>query len=134
MLFDSKEKHDEDFIKKIIKNLSEIYDVIIIDTTSECFFEYTKEIIKISEKSIFLTEANLLEISKSKRLLDIYCCEWNIEKNKINILFNKYNKNCIDINLLKKIFSGYSIIGKIKIKNNYNLIINNNFKNILIIN
>ena len=132
LLFDSKEKHDEDFIKKIIKNLSEIYDVIIIDTTSECFFEYTKEIIKISEKSIFLTEANLLEISKSKRLLNIYCCEWNIEKNKINILFNKYNKNCIDINLLKKIFSGYSIIGKIKIKNNYNLIINNNFKNIFL--
>lgn len=130
LLFDSQKKLDEDFIKNIIKRMSEIYDVIIIDTTSECFFEYTKELIKISDKSIFLTEANLIEISKSKRLLDIYFDEWNIEKNKINIIFNKYNKNCIDINLLKKIYIDYKIIGKIKIKNNYNLLINNNFKNI----
>ena len=46
--------------------------------------------------------------------------------NKINILFNKFNKNSIDINILKIIFSEYNIIGKIDINNKYNLIINKN--------
>ena len=41
-------------------------------------------------------------------------------------LFNKFNKNSIDINILKIIFSEYNIIGKIDINNKYNLIINKN--------
>ena len=40
------------------------------------------------------------------------------DNNKINILFNKFNKNSIDINILKIIFSEYNIIGKIDINNN----------------
>ena len=59
-------------------------------------------------------------------ILKIYKEEWNIDNNKINILFNKFNKNSIDINILKIIFSEYNIIGKIDINNKYNLIINKN--------
>ncbi|MBR3673604.1 MAG: hypothetical protein IKN65_04875, partial [Clostridia bacterium] len=132
LIFDSNNKISEEKLNYIIKILSEKYDFIIIDTSSECFFEYNKELIKISDKSIFLTEPNLLEISKSKRFLEMYYYNWKIEKNKINIIFNKFNKNSIDINLLKKLFYDYKIIGKIKLKNNYNLLINNNFKNIKI--
>ena len=132
LIFDSNNKISDEKLNYLIKILSEKYDFIIIDTSSECFFEYNKELIKISDKSIFLTEANLLEISKSKRFLGMYYYNWKIEKNKINIIFNKFNKNSIDINLLKKLFYDYKIIGKIKLKNNYNLLINNNFKNIKI--
>ena len=67
-----------------------------------------------------------MEIQKSKNILKIYREEWNIDNNKINILFNKFNKNSIDINILKIIFSEYNIIGKIDINNKYNLIINKN--------
>ena len=67
-----------------------------------------------------------MEIQKSKNILKIYKEEWNIDNNKINILFNKFNKNSIDINILKIIFSEYNIIGKIDINNKYNLIINKN--------
>ena len=65
-----------------------------------------------------------MEIQKSKNILKIYKEEWNIDNNEINILFNKFNKNSIDINILKIIFSEYNIIGKIDINNKYNLIIN----------
>lgn len=92
--------------------------------------DYTKEIIKISNINIFILEPNILEIKKSKKLLDIYTNEWEINKNKINILFNKFNKNSIDINLLKYIFGDYNILGKININEKYNLIINNNAKKI----
>ena len=102
--------------------------MIIIDTSSECFFDYTKEIMKNSNYNIFITEANLLEIKKAKNLLNVYIQEWEIPQNNFNILFNKYDQNSIDISVLKHIFSGFSILGKLSNNSQYNLIINKNSK------
>lgn len=126
LLFDSKYKIDNIQFNNLFNDVKKFYDVIIIDTSSECFFNYKKDIIKKSNINIFIVEPNLLEIQKSKNILKIYKEEWNIDNNKINILFNKFNKNSIDINILKIIFSEYNIIGKIDINNKYNLIINKN--------
>lgn len=126
LLFDSKYKINNIQFNNLFNDVKKFYDVIIIDTSSECFFNYTKEIIKKSNINIFIVEPNLLEIQKSKNILKIYKEEWNIDNNKINILFNKFNKNSIDINILKIIFSEYNIIGKIDISDKYNLIINKN--------
>ena len=59
-------------ISNDIKSEKNNYDLIIIDTTSECFFDYTKEILEKSDIIIFLAQANLIELKKSKNLLDIY--------------------------------------------------------------
>ena len=126
LLFDSKYKISSIKIKNILEKLRKIYEIIIIDTSSECFFDYTKEIIKNSNVNIFITEANLLEIKKAKNLLNIYINDWNIPQNNFNILFNKYNENSIDISILKNIFSGFSILGKLDINSKYNLLINKN--------
>ena len=128
LIFDCGNKISMEKLKEIIKKLSIQYDYIIIDTTSECFFDYTKEILKISEKCIYLSEANLLEVSKSKRILEIYQNNWKIEKEKIDIIFNKYNKNSLNMNILKKLYCGYKILGKINLNINYNLLINKNIK------
>ena len=126
LLFDSKYKINNIQFNNLFNDVKKFYDVIIIDNSSECFFNYTKDIIKKSNINIFIVEPNLLEIQKSKNILKIYKEEWDIDNNKINILFNKFNKNSIDINILKIIFSEYNIIGKIDINNKYNLIINKN--------
>ncbi len=126
LLFDSKYKISSEKVKNILLKLKEKYDVIIIDTSSECFFDYTKEIIKNSNLDIFILEANLLEIKKAKKLLDIYINNWEIPQKNINILFNKYNENSIDISILKKVFSGFNILGKLSFNPKYNLIINKN--------
>ena len=132
LLFDSKYKIDNIQFNNLFNDVKKFYDVIIIDTSSECFFNYTKDIIKKSNINIFIVEPNLLEIQKKFEKCNgtfetkIYKEEWNIDNNKINILFNKFNKNSIDINILKIIFSEYNIIGKIDINNKYNLIINKN--------
>ena len=88
--------------------------------------DYTKEIIKNSDMALFLVEANLLELKKSKKLLDIYINKWKINKEKINIIFNKYNKKSIDNNILEKLFSDFNILGYLKLNENYNYIINKN--------
>lgn len=126
LMFDSKYKISSEKIYSIIQEIKKYYDYILIDTSSECFFDYTKNIIENSNINIFITEANLSEIKKSKNLLNIYINKWNINKNKINILFNKYNKNSIDINILKNIFSEFNILGKLNFDEKYNLIINKN--------
>ena len=125
---------DEDY-KKIkeefsntLNNLKDKYDLIIIDNSSECFFEYTKEILKKSDLILFLVEPNITELKKSRNLLDIYINKWKIKKEKINIIFNKTNINSIDYKILKTLFSDFRILGKIKININYNLIINKNIK------
>ena len=131
LLFDSKYKISSIKIKNILLKLKEKYNKIIIDTSSECFFDYTREIMKNSNVNIFITEANLIDIKKSRNLLNIYINEWNIPKENINILFNKYNNNSIDISILKKIFSDFSILGKLSTNSQYNLIINKNDKKCL---
>ncbi len=128
LLFDRKYKISSSKVKNILEELKENYDYIIIDNSAECFFEYTKNIIINSDINIFLFESNLIEIKKAKRLLEIYNKEWNIEKNKINLLINKYNKHSIKDKIIKNIFNEYKILGKINFNEKYNLLINKNYK------
>ena len=130
LMFDSKYKISSEKIYSIIQEIKKYYDYILIDTSSECFFDYTKNIIENSTKNIFIIESNLSEIKKSKNILNMYTKQWKIKKEKIKILINKYNENSIEENIIKNIFSEYSIIGKITMSNKYNQYINENFKNI----
>ena len=45
-----------------------------------------RKIMETSYLNIFLVEANLLEIKKAKRILEIYDREWDIKKDKIILL------------------------------------------------
>ena len=112
--------------EEFFDELKENYDLIIIDTSSETFLDYTREIINLSNKSIFISGANLLEVRKSERLLEIYKKDWNIEKGKISIVFNKCTKKSLDDTILREIFSNYDILGKIQLSDYYDLVINKN--------
>lgn len=126
LIFNSSKQSNVNRIKKVIKNIKRNYDLIIIDTSSECLLDYTKELIKISDQSIFISGANTLEIKKSQKLLEIYNKEWNIPKEKINIIFNKCTSKSIDDDVLKELFRKYQILGKIKLNDYYDLAINKN--------
>ena len=128
LLFYKERKVDIIKIEKIINKLKQKYNTIIVDTSSECFFDLTKEIINNSNKNIFVTETNLLEIKKAKQLLNIYINKWKIKKEKINILFNKYDKECVNTKLLKFIFNEFNILGVLKYNSKYNKLINKNNK------
>ncbi len=107
LLFDSKYKISHKKIKNILLKLREKYNLIIINTSVECFFDYTKEIIKNSDINFFILNTNLLEIKKAKNLINIYINEWKINKEDFNIIFNKYNINDYD---LKKYFPEFKIL------------------------
>lgn len=127
LLFDSKYQISKTKVKSILDKLKENYDVIIIDTSSECFLDYTKEIMKNSSINIFMVEPNLIEIKKAKRLLNIYINQWKIPQNYFNIIFNKYNENAINETTLKKVFQGFFVLGKLSSSSKYNLVVNNKY-------
>lgn len=126
LILDSKYKLSSKKISNIIKRLKEKYDVIIFDTSPENFMDYTKEIVYLSNKIIFISGANLLEVKKSEKLLEIYNKEWNVSKDKINIVFNRCTNKSIDSDVLREIFSKYTILGKIQLNDYYDLVINKN--------
>ena len=127
ILIKNKSKNNID--NYLINNLEKIknnYDYIIIDTFSD--FYNNKTILDKSDVNIFLSDTNFLEISKSIKILDLYINKLKIKKEKIFMIFNKYNKNSIDIKLLKKIFNEFKIIGNLSYSENYNKLINKNNK------
>ena len=90
-------------------------------------------IINVDNNISVLTGENIIKKYKKNinyivKLLEIYNKNWNIDERKIKIVINKYNKNAISMNIIKKLFSDYEIIGKLEMSNIYNNIINKNNK------
>ena len=125
-LFETKYKISNSALENILNTLSQKYDVLIIDTSSEAYLDYTREIMKLCKFNIFISGTNLLEISKTKKLLNIYINTYKMPRRTFNILFNKYDFNSIDYFILKNIFSEFNIIGKLYFNSKYSLIINKN--------
>ena len=118
-------------IKQILNDLKKEYDFLIIDTTSKIELEYIKLILNLADKILFLVEPNISEIKKSNSLLEILIKDFEIENDKIKILFNKVNKYKIVQGILEDIFSDFEIIGNLEYEEKYNLIINSGFRNIV---
>lgn len=109
-------KNNLDFIctENIEKINEEKYDFIFIDN-------YNKKILKNNYLIIFISEANLIGIEKSKKIL----FNLNNKYEKIILLINYFNNNSIDIKIIKNIFEEIKNIYKIKYDEKYNLLINN---------
>ena len=130
LIFSSKKQSSNTKIRNIIIKLKKEYDLIILDTSSESLLDYTKEFIRISDNSIFISGANILEIKKSIRILEIYHNEWKVSYRKVSIIFNKCTNQSVDDDILKKFFKNYNILGKIQLSEYYDLAINKNDYNI----
>ena len=129
ILFNEENKINFDKIKEMINKFKEKYNLILFDTSSEINLKYVKTSLVNVQKIIFLIEPNLIELKKSKELLEVYLEDWEIPRYKFNIVLNKVNVNSIDTEIISNIFSQIKIIGKINISKNYTAIANNtNFK------
>lgn len=115
------EEKSEIEILKQIKMWKENYDVILIDIE-----KYFTSIFEQIDKIIFLTEANVLQIKKSKIYLEENIKKYKIEQDKINIVFNKVAKDAFSINILKNALKEYNLLGKVNNINNCNILVNHN--------
>lgn len=125
-IIDLKEINNNYVVKEIIERLKKEYDFILIDVSSRIDFKYVKMILTYSNKIIFLIEPNLLEISKSNKYLEVFIKDFEIDVDKIKIVFNKVNKYKIANTVLEELFSRFEIIESIEYEERYNLFINKN--------
>lgn len=116
----------------IIKNRKN-YDYIFIDSN---YYEDIKnneikniEIINNSNYLLTISGTNLLEINKTMNIIDNYIQK---TKNKLLIIFNKYNNYSINLKILKNIFNikEIKILGVIKDNKKYNDLVNKNIRNL----
>ena len=113
-------------VKEIIERLKNEYEFIIIDVSSRIDFKYVKIILTFCDRIIFLIEPNLLEISKSNKILEVFMNDFEIDVDKIKIVFNKTNRYKIAEVVLEEIFSEFEIIENLEYEEKYNLFINKN--------
>lgn len=121
-------------IIRIIKMLREIegkYDFIIIDIGNKRY-DKLNLLLKEAEKIIFITEANILQIKKTKNFLYKYINEYEIENEKIYILFNKIQDGSLGNHVRTNTFKGYKILGKLDVIKKCDLLINNKMKSIFL--
>ncbi len=118
-------------ISELLCSLKREYDLIIIDTSSRTDFKYVKLVLANSEKIIFLVEPNISELKKANNLLEVYIKDFNIDIDKIKIVFNKTNKYQIAKCILEEIFSDFEIIENIEYDEKYNLFINREINNLI---
>lgn len=95
------------------------FNVVIFDNPNINFLK-TKDILKDSI-NIFLAEANVLGVEKLNLLINKKTKE--INKRDIKIIFNKYNSNSIDIEILSKLFKKIKV-GKIEYSDKLDILIN----------
>jgi len=93
-IFFSKENNIEK-IKKLIKENQKKYDYILINHSTESFFEINKNIMEMTNKIYFVIENNIKEYLIANNLLKIYTQVWKIKEEKIKIIINKIEKNKI---------------------------------------
>ena len=125
-IVDFKEINNNYIVREIIERLKQEYDFIIIDVSSRIDFKYVKTILTFSDKIIFLIEPNVLEISKSNKILEVFLNDFNINIDKIKIVFNKSNKYQIAETVLEELFSEFEIVENIEYDEKYNMFINKN--------
>lgn len=108
-----------------INRLKNYYDLIIFDNNyNNLFFE---NILKISDEILFLIEPNLLQINKSKILLEDKLKNNKELINKTKIIINKNNIYSINKKIIENIFYNFEIIGVINYYKKYSNLINNNY-------
>ena len=130
-LFNEKNKINFEKIKELLEKLKEKYDLILFDTSSETNLKYVKTLLVNIERIIFLVEPNLIEIKKSKELLEVYINDWEIPQYKFNLVLNKVNINSIDDEIISNLFDKIKIIGKINLSKKYTVLANNANSNII---
>lgn len=117
-------KNGIEFLKQI-KELKNKYEIIIIDVKKE-ERNILNSIIKESDKNIILIEPNIVQVKKTKKYMEEWIEKYQINKESINIIFNKVTESSLSFNILKDIYKNYNIIGKINLIKNCNKLINNN--------
>jgi len=98
-----------EYYSKILDKAKQLYDFIFIDTSSNIFLDSTQFALTEANKVLFVTEANNVALNRTQRVFNEVYKVWGIDENKLELVFNKFNKYSIEKTIIREIFSKYII-------------------------
>lgn len=104
---------NEDFYNYLIKCAKEKYDFIFLDLSSNIFVDSTKWALKESSKVLFVTENTNVCLKKSIQLVDTVVKVWNVYKEKLFLVINRYISSGIDVDIFSEVLK-MNLIGCVK--------------------
>lgn len=109
LLFNNDNTVDYVNLEELIKEFRVLYDVILIDTSSDYKYKYLNRILNVSDVVIFVTVPNKLELKKAYYLFEILMKDFKIDKNKMRIVLNKVTKSSIPKEEMSKLFCNIEV-------------------------
>lgn len=103
---------NEECYRKLIESAKEIYDFIIIDTSSNIFIDSTKWALQVANRILFVVEDSYICLKKATQLLYVFEELWSIWKGKIQLIINKQNRNNLENETIERILD-LTLIGNI---------------------
>lgn len=113
-------------VKDLLEELKKNFKYIIIDFSEKDLIINKKFWLEKANLIFFLVEPCLISIQKSTEILEIYINDYFLDKNKIEIVINKTNKN-IPKQVYEE-FSAFKIIKEIIYDEEYMLFVNSGFR------
>ena len=117
---------NSDYYRVILEKAKELYDIILIDTSSNIFVDSTQFAAVNASRIFLLAEGTYLSLKRTMLLLEMYVKEWNVRKEKIRVVINKYNSYSLDKAVVGELLGDYSICGYIRQDSRYDLYLNKN--------
>lgn len=103
---------NEECYKRLIESAKEIYDFIIIDTSSNIFLDSTKWAIQIANRVLFVVEDSYICLKKATQMLYVFEELWAVWKGKIQLIINKKTRNNLEKETIENILD-LSLVGQI---------------------
>ena len=117
---------NSNYYKVILDKAKVLYDFIFIDTSSNIFLDATHFAATNASKIFFLVEGNYTNLRKSVQVLDLYVKTWDIPKDRIHIVVNKFSDYSLDKGVIKEILADYEYCKEIKYDSQHDLFLNKN--------
>lgn len=110
---------NNEYYSRILEKAKEIYDFIIIDTSSNVFVDSTQFALLNSNKIFYITEATFTSFERAFRALTEIYPIWGVNKKKIHLIVNKYHSKSLSKLVINEMMKEVPISGYIRFSEKY---------------
>lgn len=113
-----------EYYTRILEKAKELYDFIIIDTSSNIFVDATQFSLLNSNVIFYVAEATNISFERTFRALKEIFPVWGVNNRKIKLIINKYHKNSPSKLIINEMMKDIPIAGYISFSGEYDEYLN----------
>lgn len=108
-----------EYYSRILEKAKELYDFIIIDTSSNVFIDSTQFTLLNSNKIFYIAEPTYISFERTFRALKEIFPIWGVNNKKIQLIINKYHKKSISKSVIEEMMKEVPISAYISFSEKY---------------